>query len=219
MADKVKVNLGFVIDRSTAQADHLNKMLLFVETVVNGFNIGQDANHVGVVSYSTNATLNLGFHEFYEKSKVLDKIRNIAASPGQTNTGHALAFARQTLFATRENGASILVLLTTGPSGDSVSQATKELQDFGVSIFCVGLGQAFVETELTQTASQPPGQHVVTGTFDVHFLLVAEYTRFLVRPGRSKYGVTWYDSSPFYLVVNDVALITPTFKKYILLTF
>lgn len=82
---------------------------------------------------------------------------------GDTNTGLALAYAKEQLFA-KEAGArpgvpKVLVWVTDGGSSDPVGPPMQELKDLGATVFIVSTGRGNL-LELSAAASAPAEKHL-----------------------------------------------------------
>ena len=55
----------------------------------------------------------------------------------------------------------VLIVLTDGPSRDSVTQPAQKLKNDGVIIYSIGVGSGISRSELITMASLPSNEHVV----------------------------------------------------------
>ncbi|XP_008576360.1 PREDICTED: ATPase family AAA domain-containing protein 3-like isoform X2 [Galeopterus variegatus] len=82
---------------------------------------------------------------------------------GDTNTGLALAYAKEQLFAeavgARPAVPKVLVWVTDGGSSDPVGPPMQELKDLGVTVFIVSTGRGNL-LELSDAASAPAEKHL-----------------------------------------------------------
>ena len=98
------VDLGFLIDASgSIGPSNFLKILSFVAKIIDAFEIGPDKTHVGVISYSDNATIAFDFNEFkgneLTKKNVIDKVNTITSTEGKTRIDLALKLANSDLFS------------------------------------------------------------------------------------------------------------------------
>ena len=72
------VDLAFVMDGSGSigSAD-FERAKTFVDTVVAGFNIGENNTRVGVIQYSSSPRIEFYFHDHLDNTSLRDAIRGI----------------------------------------------------------------------------------------------------------------------------------------------
>lgn len=114
--------------------------------------------HVGSLPHSE-----FPFNQHNSGQAVQDAIRASAQRMGDTNTGLALAFAKDQLFAeaagARPGVPKVLVWVTDGGSSDPVGPPMQELKDLGVTVFIVSTGRGNL-LELSAAASAPAEKHL-----------------------------------------------------------
>ncbi|XP_024616025.1 von Willebrand factor A domain-containing protein 1 [Neophocaena asiaeorientalis asiaeorientalis] len=96
---------------------------------------------------------------------------------GDTNTGLALAYAKEQLFAkaagARPGVPKVLVWVTDGGSSDPVGPPMQELKDLGVTVFVVSTGRGNL-LELSAAASAPTEKHLhFVDVDDLHIITQA----------------------------------------------
>lgn len=98
---------------------------------------------------------------------------------GDTNTGLALAYAKEQLFAevagARPGVPKVLVWVTDGGSSDPVGPPMQELKDLGVTVFIVSTGRGNL-LELSAAASAPPEKHLQFVDVDDLHIIAQELT-------------------------------------------
>ena len=137
---------------------------------------GQIFDRIGLVTYATDASLDLGLTTSYGANSAYEAAIDVMVPSGWTNIGHALYLARTELEAQDRGAQQIIVLLTDGnanrylnngnyasPSfsscgggcsaadGDAVAQAQIAASQ-GVAIYTIGLTGNAGETLLQQIA-------------------------------------------------------------------
>nr|XP_058921061.1 von Willebrand factor A domain-containing protein 1 isoform X1 [Kogia breviceps] len=117
------------------------------------------------------------FGQHSSGSAVQDAIRAAAQRMGDTNTGLALAYAKEQLFAkaagARPGVPKVLVWVTDGGSSDPVGPPMQELKDLGVTVFIVSTGRGNL-LELSAAASAPAEKHLhFVDVDDLHIITQA----------------------------------------------
>ena len=105
----------------------------------------------------------------FELPGMIDAALEVVPYPGSAPyTGYALQTAMQKLFPNsgRQNIPHVLVVISGSRSEDDFEPAAEELRASGVSIFCVGVGGRFDQSQLDSIASSPANEHVITAQFD-----------------------------------------------------
>ena len=119
---------------------------------------------VGVIKFSSSASLEFGLAQYNTRMEVLAAIGNILYTRGGTNTADALRLLRRQFNSTEEAGIlRIAVVLTDGMSND-FSATVIEARNFHnmtppVLVYAVGVGSNTNKTELMHIAS---GQQFIT---------------------------------------------------------
>ncbi|XP_060937286.1 collagen alpha-6(VI) chain [Limanda limanda] len=132
----------------------------FLRSVVEGLDIGPDKVRVGLAQYSDEPHSEFLLKDHVDKQSLLTAIDTYPYRGGNTYTGKAIDFLRETYFteeAGRPNGQRvprIAVIITDGDSTDEVKDQAKKLRNEGVIVFAIGVGQANIE-ELGFIASKP----------------------------------------------------------------
>lgn len=128
------------------------------------FNIGQKFTQVGVVQYSDEPVLHIPLGKHSSTKDLIRAMESIEYMGGNTNTGKAIKFANEKLFALSErgpNGASkIAVVLTDGKSQDAVMEAAEAARKKGIILFAIGVGSETEEAELKTIANKPSSTYV-----------------------------------------------------------
>jgi hypothetical protein len=100
------VELGFLVDRSgSISRQNFDKVKAFVVNVIAGFDVSREGTHIGLISYSSNATTVISFDQFddpnFDYEKLNDTVRDGLDYPegGETRIDLALKEADEELFS------------------------------------------------------------------------------------------------------------------------
>lgn len=150
---------------SSASVSHyeFSRVREFVGQLTALLPLGPGALRASLVHVGSRPHMEFPFNQHNSSQAVQDAIRAAAQRMGDTNTGLALASAREQLFA-EEVGArpgvpKVLVWVTDGASSDPVGPPMQELKDLGVTIFIVSTGRGNL-LELSAAASAPAQKHL-----------------------------------------------------------
>ncbi|KAM6909847.1 collagen alpha-1(XIV) chain-like [Xenentodon cancila] len=136
---------------------------MFLENLVNAFDVGIDKTRIGLAQYSGDPRTEWNLNTFSTKDAVIDAVRNLPYKGGNTLTGLALMFILENSFkpesGSRTGVPKIGILITDGKSQDDVIPAAEKLRKAGVELFAIGVKNAD-ENELRSIASQPDDTHV-----------------------------------------------------------
>ncbi|KAK3573637.1 hypothetical protein QTP86_029973, partial [Hemibagrus guttatus] len=158
-------DLVFILDGSWSVGDtNFEIVKRWLVNITTSFNIGQKFTQIGVVQYSDDPVLHIPLGKHHSTKDLIDAMGSIEYMGGNTNTGKAIKFANEKLFALSErgpNGASkIAVVLTDGKSQDAVIEAAEAARKKGIILFAIGVGSETEETELRTIANKPPSTYV-----------------------------------------------------------
>ncbi|XP_066300013.1 collagen alpha-3(VI) chain-like [Branchiostoma lanceolatum] len=150
-------DLALLLDGSgSVGADNFNLVKQFAKRLVDNFEISQTDNKVGVVQYSSSSNVEFYLNAFSTKQPVLDAIDGITYQQGGTNTGAAITFTMQEIFASangaRANYPDVLVVVTDGESSDDVAAPALSARNAGTLIYAVGVGNGVNQATLLQIA-------------------------------------------------------------------
>lgn len=164
-----KGELGILMDESGSIKDKdFEEEKQFIKDLANGFtNFGPNGMQMAVISYSTNANLDIKLNQYSNKMQFINAVRKIKQFKGWTYTNKALIAAKNQLFQ-KANGArpgvsKILVVLTDGVStgGEkSLRDPLENLKQSYVNIFAIGIGRNINKRELEMMATAPVKEHV-----------------------------------------------------------
>lgn len=100
-----KKDVVFVLDSSgSIQAENFEKILEFVENVVDKMDVSFETTRVGIVRFSFTARVMFSLNTYSNKADLIDRIRSIAYDIGSTNTAEAIDMAHAQVF-NEANGA------------------------------------------------------------------------------------------------------------------
>ena len=165
-------DLGFVVDGSNVVDEqgtgNFRKCLEFVKDIFRSFPVSMDGVHAGLITYGTNARLNINFDSLLDQLRIEAAIDTISYPGTEPNAGNALGTAMSKLFphSGRQNVAHVLVLILGSNPKDEVEASAEELRASGIKIFCIGVGGRFDQSQLDMIASSPSDTYVITTEFD-----------------------------------------------------
>lgn len=158
-------DLVFILDGSWS-VDDVNFEIVkrWLVNITISFNIGQKFTQVGVVQYSDEPYLHIPLGKHFSSRDLIKAMESIEYMGGNTNTGKAIKFASDKLFAFSERGpngiAKIAVVLTDGKSQDEVMAAAEAARKKGIILFAIGVGSETEEAELRAIANKPSSTYV-----------------------------------------------------------
>ncbi|ROL44260.1 Collagen alpha-1(XXI) chain [Anabarilius grahami] len=158
-------DLVFILDGSWS-VDDINFEIVkrWLVNITMSFNIGQKFTQVGVVQYSDDPFLHIPLGKHFSSNDLIKAMESIDYMGGNTNTGKAIKFANDKLFALSERGpngiAKIAVVLTDGKSQDEVLAAAEAARKKGIILFAIGVGSETEEAELRAIANKPSSTYV-----------------------------------------------------------
>ncbi|XP_076827467.1 uncharacterized protein LOC143474072 [Brachyhypopomus gauderio] len=159
-------DLVYIIDGSWSVGDEdFDTAKRWLVNVTGGFDVSALYTQVGVVQYSDTPRLEipLGLHQ--STRELIRAIRDISYLGGNTQTGRAIKFAVDHVFASSLRGDSVKnrigVVVTDGKSQDDVVDASVEAQAQGIIMFAVGVGSEVTTSELVAIANKPSSDYVL----------------------------------------------------------
>uniref|UniRef100_A0A671VYH0 Collagen type XIV alpha 1 chain n=1 Tax=Sparus aurata TaxID=8175 RepID=A0A671VYH0_SPAAU len=136
---------------------------MFLENLVNAFDVGIDKTRIGLAQYSGDPRIEWHLNTFSTKDTVIDAVKNLPYKGGNTLTGLALTYILENCFrpesGSRVGIPKIGILITDGKSQDDVIPPAESLRNAGVELFAIGVKNAD-ENELLSIASEPANTHV-----------------------------------------------------------
>ncbi|XP_041936482.1 collagen alpha-3(VI) chain-like isoform X2 [Alosa sapidissima] len=135
----------FLIDGSDRSRLAFPAIRDFIRRVTENLNVAENRDRVAIIQFSNDALIHSLLNSYLTMGGIIKKIRDMSHKGGDSrNTGAALQFVRENVFtASRgsrqdEGVPQILILLTGGPSSDSVIQPAMTLQQHGVVSLGIG---------------------------------------------------------------------------------
>ncbi|KAG7235269.1 hypothetical protein INR49_002875 [Caranx melampygus] len=154
---------------------------MFLENLVNAFDVGIDKTRIGLAQYSGDPRIEWHLNAFSTKDAVIDAVKNLPYKGGNTLTGLALTYILENCFkpesGSRDGVPKIGILITDGKSQDDVIPPAEILRNTGVELFAIGVKNAD-ENELRSIASEPDNTHVYNvADFNIMSSIVEGLTR------------------------------------------
>lgn len=162
------IDLVFALDASGSveEAGYL-QIKNFVKGIVQNFQIAKDKTHVGVVTFSERAEVQIRLTDTFDKNELLTKIDSLDYPGFRTATDDALRVVNTEMFSlyggSRQGVAQVLILLTDGKCtvcSESLATAVAPLKERGINIYTVGVTDNINRQELETIASQPIDEHM-----------------------------------------------------------
>ncbi|XP_005994616.1 collagen alpha-1(XIV) chain isoform X2 [Latimeria chalumnae] len=160
-----RADLVFLVDGSWSIGDdNFHKIIRFLYSTMGALDkIGPDGTQVAIAQYSDDPRTEFNLNIYKDKESLLDAIQHIGYKGGNTKTGKAIKYIRESLFRAdagmRKGIPKVLVVVTDGRSQDDVNKVSRDLQLDGISIFAIGIADADY-AELVNIASKPSERHV-----------------------------------------------------------
>ena len=196
------IDLVFVIDESSSIADitfdGFSLIRDFVANITSTLDIGLQESLVGVILFSTNASIEFSVTQHTNETSLISAIHNLPYRGGGTNTATALDLLRTAgqpggALNLRTGYTHIAALVTDGVSSDQQATLTaaSALHSSNIydQVYAIGVGDAINvgEAELSTIASDPS---LVFSTSNFDGLLISEQTANQeVTPSASKLSV------------------------------
>ncbi|XP_069893206.1 von Willebrand factor A domain-containing protein 1 [Dipodomys merriami] len=171
-------DLLFLLDSSASVSHYeFSRVREFVGQLVAPLPVGPGALRASLVHVSSRPHTEFPFNQHGSGQAVQDAVRAAAQRMGDTNTGLALAYVKEQLFAeaagARPGVPKVLVWVTDGGSSDPVGPPMQELKDLGVTVFIVSTGRGNL-LELSAAASTPAEKHLRFVDVDDLSIITAE---------------------------------------------
>ncbi|KAM5248928.1 von Willebrand factor A domain-containing protein 1 [Ctenodactylus gundi] len=169
-------DLLFLLDSSSSVSHYeFSRVREFVGQLVAPLPLGPRALRASLVHVGSRPHSEFPFNQHSSSPAVQDAIRAATQQMGDTNTGLALAYAKEQLFAeaagARPGVPKVLVWVTDGGSSDPVGAPMQELKDLGVTVFIVSTGRGNL-LELSAAASAPAEKHLhFVDVDDLHIIV------------------------------------------------
>ncbi|KAK3571609.1 hypothetical protein QTP86_015342, partial [Hemibagrus guttatus] len=133
--------------------------------ITSGFDVGPHYSQVAVVQYSDTPRLEILLGAHQRAQELIEAIQAIRYMGGNTQTGRAIRFAVDHVFASSQRSDTtrnrIAVVVTDGKSQDDVVDASVEARAQGITVFAVGVGSEITTSELVAIANTPSSFYVL----------------------------------------------------------
>uniref|UniRef100_UPI00358EB62D cartilage matrix protein-like isoform X2 n=1 Tax=Myxine glutinosa TaxID=7769 RepID=UPI00358EB62D len=164
---KQKVDLVFLLDGSSSVTiTNFKKVLNTVQMIVDSLDIGADSVRAALVQYSGSLfggknTLHFNLDQYSNHADLQKAISSVSYMKGFTYTGNALDYTLKNVFQAkaRPSVPKMLILITDGNANDKVTIPAKNVKDFGVTVYSIGVGNVNTD-QLEDIASDPDSTHV-----------------------------------------------------------
>lgn len=138
-------DIVFLLDGSDSTREDFPMIQDFLYKVIDRLMIGPNNDRVAVTQFSDDVAANFFLNSFAKKEDVLKSIRTLTNRGGKRRQlGSALTYVKENVF-TFESGSrytdnipQVLVVLSTGPSTDSVDVPVASLKQSNVTIITIG---------------------------------------------------------------------------------
>lgn len=162
----------FAIDASGSVKEEGYKQIKeFTKGIIDNFDIGVSKTHVGVVTFSEYAELQIKLTDTFDKNDLYKRIDGLKYAGYRTALDDALRVVNKEMFANLDGGArqnvpQILIFLTDGKCTvctEDLQTVVSPLKDSGVTIYTIGVTENINRTELEIISSEPSRNY----TFEV----------------------------------------------------
>uniref|UniRef100_A0AAY5E9L9 VWFA domain-containing protein n=1 Tax=Electrophorus electricus TaxID=8005 RepID=A0AAY5E9L9_ELEEL len=160
--DTAQRDIVFLLDGSDYTRDGFQTICQFVGRVVDKLSVGQSAEQVSVVQYSTHTQVHFLLNTHSSMQDVLRAIESLQHQGGSPlNTGAALEYVKKHVFTVSsgsrqlEGVPQILILVTGGRSQDDV-------RDPKMGVIPISIGTTNADTLELQTVSHQPNYFFIT---------------------------------------------------------
>ncbi|XP_057895449.1 von Willebrand factor A domain-containing protein 1 [Melospiza georgiana] len=163
-ASNTEGDLLLLLDSSASVSRHeFSKVKEFMWDLLQPFAFGPRDVQASLIHISTTPSMEFPFDQHLSGASLRSAIAGTRQRMGDTNTGKALALAREKLFSSqagaRPDVPKVLVWVTDGFSTDDISEPMQLLKDMGVTVFIVSTGRGNF-LQLSAAASTPSDAHL-----------------------------------------------------------
>lgn len=142
-------DIVFLLDSSDDMQSEFSPMLDFVESMVGKLNVNENKDHVSVVQYSKEPTVEFFLNTHKNLQNLVGNMKVLSHRGGRLrSTGAALQYVNDNVFTSsygsrhQQGVPQILILFIGGRSTDDVRNAVEKLNQRGVMVFVVGTRNA-----------------------------------------------------------------------------
>uniref|UniRef100_A0A9J7YWS8 VWFA domain-containing protein n=1 Tax=Cyprinus carpio carpio TaxID=630221 RepID=A0A9J7YWS8_CYPCA len=140
-----KRDIAFLVDGSDSTRRGFPEIRDFLYNIITNLSVGVNNDRISIIQYSNVAVTNFYLNSFLRKEDVLNAVKVLSHKGGRPlNTGSSLQYVKENIFISasgsrhKEGIPQILILLTSGKSRDSISEAASALKKSGVLIYGIG---------------------------------------------------------------------------------
>ena len=149
-------------------------MKTFVNSIVSNFEIGDDKTRVGVITFSSSASIVIPLGSINNAGQLNTSITNIVYTNGFTYTNLALNLL-QTAFnnsRTSQGVPRVAIVFTDGYSNSpsSTAQAAQAVHDIGIVVYSFGIGSGVNLNELNTIASSSNNVFIISNFSQSQFV-------------------------------------------------
>uniref|UniRef100_A0A8C2F5D3 von Willebrand factor n=1 Tax=Cyprinus carpio TaxID=7962 RepID=A0A8C2F5D3_CYPCA len=150
----------------------------FVRTFIKGTNIGRNDTQVAVIVYGAKSAVAVTWRDEQTEDNLLMLLETLHSKTDNTpRLGAALRLAVQTAISSTSGGRmgipKAVVMVVTDRSIDSVQEAANEALTAGVSVFPIGLGNQYDQTELSTLAGRHAQDNIIRLSSTEYLLAMA----------------------------------------------
>ncbi|TKS88065.1 Collagen alpha-1(XXI) chain [Collichthys lucidus] len=159
-------DLVYIVDGSWSVGFHdFETAKQWLINITSQFDISSHYTQVAVIQYSDTPRLEISLGKHQGGADLIQAIRSITYLGGNTQTGRAIKFAVDHVFASSQRVSQvknrIAVVVTDGKSQDDVVDASMEARAQGITVFAVGVGSEITTSELVSIANKPSSTYVL----------------------------------------------------------
>uniref|UniRef100_A0A8C5NPE3 von Willebrand factor A domain containing 1 n=1 Tax=Junco hyemalis TaxID=40217 RepID=A0A8C5NPE3_JUNHY len=163
-ASNTEGDLLFLLDSSASVSRYeFSKVKEFMWDLLQPLAFGPRDVQASIIHISTSPSMEFPFDRHLSGAGLRSAIAATRQRMGDTNTGKALALAKEKLFSSqagaRPDVPKVLVWVTDGFSTDDISEPMQLLKDMGVTVFIVSTGRGNF-LQLSAAASAPSDAHL-----------------------------------------------------------
>uniref|UniRef100_A0A8C5EUY6 Collagen alpha-1(XXI) chain n=1 Tax=Gouania willdenowi TaxID=441366 RepID=A0A8C5EUY6_GOUWI len=137
----------------------------WIINITSQFEMSSYYTQVAVIQYSDTPRLEIPLGKHRSASEFIEAVQSISYLGGNTQTGRAIKFAVDHVFATSQRERlvknRIAVVVTDGKSQDDVVDASMEARSLAITLFAVGVGSEITSSELMSIANKPSASYVL----------------------------------------------------------
>ncbi|KAL4222984.1 von Willebrand factor type A domain [Mactra antiquata] len=159
-----KIELYLILDSSgSIGRENFELVKTFSQSVVRSLDISTLHTRVGLMTFSRYPMIRIPLDKYKTKQDVVDAIHEIPYVTGITETYAALTLLEQEGFVNaRSDAPRVAIIITEGTSRHmtELSAIANKLQNDGVTMFAIGVGDDVTKRELEAIASYAANSHI-----------------------------------------------------------